>query len=37
MQGVLTPEIELWSFGSLGEFPSPHFDSVRVILPLFQQ
>jgi hypothetical protein len=37
MQGFLTPEIELWSFGSPDGLPSPHFGSVSVILPLFQK
>ncbi len=35
-RGVLTPTIKLWSFGSLGGLPSPHFGSVNVILTLFQ-
>ncbi len=37
MQGVLTPTIELWSFGSLTGLLSPHFESVSVILSLFQK
>jgi hypothetical protein len=37
MQGVLTPEIELQNFKSPNGFASPHFESVRVILPLSQQ
>jgi hypothetical protein len=36
MQGVLTLAIELWTFGSLGGLPSPHFESVNLILTLFQ-
>ncbi len=36
MQGVLTPAIELWSFGSSGGFPSPHFGNVSLILILSQ-
>jgi hypothetical protein len=36
-RGVLTLAIELWSFGSLGGFPSPHFGSVSVILTLSQK
>jgi hypothetical protein len=36
-QGVLTPAIELWNFGSPGGLPSPHFSSVSVILTLFQK
>ncbi len=37
MQGVLTPTIELWSFENLDGLPSPHFESVNFILPLFQK
>ncbi len=36
IQGVLTPAIELWSFGSPKRLPSPHFENVRFILTLFQ-
>jgi hypothetical protein len=36
MRGVLTPKIELWSFGSLGGLPNPHFGSVNFILTLSQ-
>jgi hypothetical protein len=36
MQGVLTLVIELWSFGSPGGLPSPHFGSVNFIFTLFQ-
>jgi len=36
MQGVLTPEIELWSFKSPEGLPSPHFGSVSLILTLSQ-
>jgi hypothetical protein len=35
--GVLTPAIELWSFGSLGGLLSPHFGSVNFILTLFSK
>jgi len=31
------PAIELWSFGSFGGLPSPHFGSVGVIFTLFQK
>jgi hypothetical protein len=37
MQGVLIHAIQVWSFGSLGGLPSPHFGSVSVILTLFQK
>jgi hypothetical protein len=37
MWGVLTLAILLWSFGSPGGLPSPHFGSVNVILTLFQK
>jgi hypothetical protein len=36
MQGVLTLAIELWTFGSPGGLPSPHFGSVSLIFTLFQ-
>jgi hypothetical protein len=36
MQGVLTPAIELWNFGSLDGLTSPHFGSEGVILSFFQ-
>jgi hypothetical protein len=36
MQGVLIPEMELWSFGSPDRLPSPNFESEGVILSLFQ-
>jgi hypothetical protein len=37
MQGVLTPTIQIWSFGSLKGLPSPYFGSVSVIFTLFQK
>jgi hypothetical protein len=37
MRGVLTPVVQLWSFGSPGGLLSPHFESVSVILTLFQK
>ncbi len=36
MWGVLTPAIDLWSFGSPGGLPSPNFGSVSFILTLSQ-
>jgi hypothetical protein len=33
----LTPAILLWSFGSPGGLPSPHFGSVSVIFTFFQK
>jgi len=36
-KGVLTPTIELWSFGNPRGLPSSHFGSVSVILTLFQK
>jgi hypothetical protein len=36
MQGVLTPVIELWSFGNPRGLPSPNFGSVSFILTLPQ-
>jgi len=36
MWGVLTPTIELWSFGSPEGLSSPHFGSVSLILTLSQ-
>jgi len=36
MQGVLTPTIEFWSFGSPERLPSPHLKSVSFILTLSQ-
>jgi hypothetical protein len=35
-QGVLTPIIKLWVFGSPRGLPSPHFGSVSVVLTLLQ-
>jgi len=36
MQGVLTPAIELWNFGSPWGLPSAHFGSVSLIFTLSQ-
>jgi hypothetical protein len=36
MRGVLTPIIELWSFGSPDGLPSSHFGSVSLILTFSQ-
>jgi hypothetical protein len=36
MWGVLTLAIELWTFGSPGGLPSPHFGNVSFILTLSQ-
>jgi hypothetical protein len=36
MRGVLTPAIELWNFESHEGLPSPHFESVSLILTFSQ-
>jgi hypothetical protein len=36
MRGVLIPAIKLYSFGSFGGLPSPHFESVSFIVTISQ-